>query len=137
MKSSGKATALRHPTGWRWRFFGWLVLFRPEFLFLPQLEGSSDDLHLVGILARHPEPLPLHKHELDVVMGIVAQMHEDAKLDAFATEVQALLRHQLCALLVRIGIVRRRHVAEHLTVQSELQRFRSPKSGMESIHIGS
>jgi AraC-like DNA-binding protein len=103
---------------------GWLVLFRPEFLFLPQLEGTSDDLHLASILASHPEPLTLHKHELHVAMAIVAQMHEDSKLDTSATEVQALLRHQLCALLVRIGIVRRRQVAEHLTLQSELQRFR-------------
>lgn len=104
---------------------GWLVLFRPEFLFLPQLEGSTDDLHLVRILAGPPEHLTLNKHELRLALSIVAQMHEDSTTDAFATEVRALLRHQLCALLVRIGVVRRRQVDECLTLQSELQRFRS------------
>lgn len=104
---------------------GWLVLFRPEFLFLPQLEGSTDDPHLVRILAGPPEHLTLNKHELRLALSIVAQMHEDSTTDAFATEVRALLRHQLCTLLVRIGIVRRRQVDECLTLQSELQRFRS------------
>jgi len=103
---------------------GWLVLFRPEFLFLSQLDGSTDDLHLVSILAGQSEHLTLHKHELLLAMSIVTQMHEDTKIDGFTTEVQSLLRHQLCALLVRIGIVRRRQVPEHLTLHSELQRFR-------------
>src|ERR1700730_13347606 len=41
---------------------GWLVLFRPEFLFLPQSQGSADDLHLAGILAGLPGHLTLHEH---------------------------------------------------------------------------
>jgi AraC-like DNA-binding protein len=104
---------------------GWLVLFRPEFLFLPQSEGGADDLHLAGILAGLPGHLTLHEYELHRAMGVVAQMHEDSRIDALATGIQALLRHQLCALLMRIGILHRRQVDERLTLPSELQRFRS------------
>jgi AraC-like DNA-binding protein len=103
---------------------GWLVLFRPEFLFLPQSEGSADDLRLVTILAGLPGHLTLHKHELHLAMGIVAQMHEDSKIGVFAAEVQALLRYQLSALLMRIGIVHRQQEDERPTLPSELQRFR-------------
>jgi AraC-like DNA-binding protein len=106
---------------------GWLVLFRPEFLFPPgRARGrGTAELDLVAVLAGLPMHLRLAEPDFKLVCGMLERMHEDARLGGPMPEVNALLRHQLCALLLRLGQAQRRQ-EEGLPVAApaELQRFR-------------
>ena len=81
---------------------GWMVLFRPEFV-LPS--PAVPDLRMAVGLDRLGEQLSLRDHELRVVTAAIGQMREDADLDAPPPDVHALLRYQLYALLLRLGIL--------------------------------
>lgn len=108
---------------------GWLVLFRPEFLFMPSARastGSTAELNLVGTLAGLPPHLALTPAELRLFKGVLARMHADSGLAAPAVEIHALLRHQLCTLLVRLGLAHRRMQEEgrlRPAAPAELHRF--------------
>lgn len=106
---------------------GWLVLFRPEFLFTPSAGGTSGklaELNLVRVLAALPRHLALPEAEARVVRAVLSRMHADSKLEAPVSEVHALLRHQLSALLIRLSMAQR-HQEDLLPVAaSELRRFR-------------
>lgn len=106
---------------------GWVVLFRPEFLFAPTAgasSGKSEETNVVGILAGLPAHLILHEAESRLVRAAFAQIHADAKLDAAMPEIHALLRHQLGALLIRLYLAQRHHENLRPTVPSETDRFR-------------
>lgn len=105
---------------------GWLVLFRPEFLFSPG--GARDrmtaELNLVALLASLPVQLRPAEHEFKVIRGVLERMHEDARIGGPPHEVSALLRHQLCALLLRLARAQRRQEERQPAVApAELQRF--------------
>jgi AraC-like DNA-binding protein len=106
---------------------GWLVLFRPEFLFTPFPDAASSkvaDLNLVGVLAALPQHLALPGAEARLVRAALSRMHSDSKLEAPAPEVNALLRHQLSALLIRLCMAGRRHESLGRAPPAELHRFR-------------
>ena len=101
---------------------GWLVLFRPEFLFAPPSGASSDrtlEVNLIGILAELPRHLPLPTAEFRIFRDAISQMHADSKREGLMAEIHALLRHQLCALLIRLhvgsGLGRICKLQRHLT----------------------
>lgn len=100
---------------------GWMILFRPEFL-LPS-RAEAPDLKLVVGLERLPEHLPLRAHELRSVTDAIAQMQEDAGIDASPKDVHALLRYQLYALLLRLSIVHDRQEPRAGASARVLQRF--------------
>lgn len=108
---------------------GWLVLFRPEFLFMPSARasaGSTAELNLVGILAGLPRHLALAPAEFRLFRSVLAQMHADSQLAAPAAQTHALLRHQLCTLLVRLDLAHRRMQEEgrqRTAAPAELHRF--------------
>jgi AraC-like DNA-binding protein len=102
----------------------WLVLFRPEFLFMPLTPGTVSDLNPVAVLASLPEHLPLQEHEYRLVRSVASQMHEDSKADTPAAEVHALIRHQLWALLLRLNMVHRQQETHLNKSPAELHRFK-------------
>lgn len=105
---------------------GWLVLFRPEFLFSRGngRERVTGEVNLVALLAGMPAHLRLAEAEFKLIRGALERMHEDARSDGPPQEVNALLRHQLCALLLRLARAQRRQEEGQPAVAPvELQRF--------------
>lgn len=122
----GSLLALRpgqtHNFGLEEEWDGWMILFRPEFL-LPS-PGAAPDLKLMVGLERLPEQLSLGDHELHRVTDAIAQMREDAGIDAPPKEVHALLRYQLYALLLRLSIFHDRQEVRAEASAHSLQRFK-------------
>lgn len=106
---------------------GWVVLFRPEFLFAPPSGGSSDrtiEVNLIGILAELPRHLPLPTAEFRLFRDAVSSMHADSKRQGLMAEIHALLRHQLCTLLIRLHMAQRHREDLQAAAPSDLRRFR-------------
>lgn len=101
---------------------GWNVLFRPEFV-LP-VSTTSQDLKFALDLERLREHMVLSPQELSTVTGLIQQMREDTLIDASQEEVNALLRHQLHSLLVRLSILQGRQQAQESLISPAMQRFR-------------
>lgn len=101
---------------------GWMVLFRPEFILS---SPTVPDLKLAVGIDGLPEHLSLRGREMRIVADTIARMQEDAGIEAPRTEVSALLRHQLYALLLRLGILCERQVARPGVGAGAVQRFRS------------
>lgn len=102
---------------------GWLVLFRPEFLFPLQSTQKSDDLDLVSILLSLPDHLALQELEYRMVTDVMSQMFDDSTNQASPTERNALIRYQLSALLLRIEILHRQQLLQKHASLLEAQRF--------------
>lgn len=100
---------------------GWMVLFRPEFIVS---SPSVPDLKIAVGLDRLDEHLSLREHELRIVTDAIVQMREDARIEAPPTEVHSLLRYQLYALLLRLGILYGRQEAGSGAGARALQRFK-------------
>jgi AraC-like DNA-binding protein len=101
---------------------GWLVLFRPEQLFATQSKVGK--LELAQAVAELPVRLALDAAEARWVQGVMAQMHLDGRLQASKPEVQALLLHQLCAVLLRLVLAHQQQRSDGDARPSELDRFR-------------
>jgi AraC-like DNA-binding protein len=123
---------------------GWLVLFRPEFLFSRgnARERVTAEVNLVALLAGLPAHLRLAEPEFKLIRGMLERMHEDSRSDGPPQEVNALLRHQLCALLLRLARVQRRQEQSRPAVAPlELQRFQRFRDMVEQSfrrwhHVG-
>lgn len=100
---------------------GWNVLFRPEFV-LP-VSGATRSLQLAVDLQRLPEHLVLGSQHLRTVTQSIEQLHADARLEAPFDEVNALLRHQLHALLTRLSILHGRQQTQEPMMSAAMQRF--------------
>jgi len=101
---------------------GWLVLFRPEQLFASQDKVRKSGL--VQAVAELPVQLTLDDAEARLVRGAMEQMHLDGCLQAGKPEVQALLLHQLCTLLLRLVLAHQQQRSDGNATPSELDRFR-------------
>ncbi len=101
---------------------GWIVLFRPEFI-LPA-SASARDLKLAVDLGQLPEHIALDGSELRSLTRALEQMREDSHCDASLDDVHALLRHQLHALLARLGILQGRRPPQEPAISPKLQRFK-------------
>ena len=101
---------------------GWNALFRPEFV-LP-VSGAARSLQLAVDLARLPAHMALRGKELRTVIRSIEQMHADAQLEAPLDDLNALLRHQLNALLTRLSILHGRQQAHEPVMSPALQRFK-------------
>lgn len=105
---------------------GWLVLFRPEQLFASQ--DKMGKLGLVQAVAELPVQLMLDDAEARLVQGTMAQMHLDGRLQTGKPEVQALLLHQLCTVLLRLVLTHQQQSSDGSAKPSELDRFRKFRS---------
>jgi AraC-like DNA-binding protein len=103
---------------------GFLVLFRPEFLFPSQATAPNAGIEFAAGLEWLPEHFFLHEHERRVVIGAIVQMRKDCRIEAPPEQLHALLRHQLYALLLRLAILHGRRQAHGSTTSVGLQRFR-------------
>lgn len=101
---------------------GWLVLFRPEQLFASQDKVKNPGL--VQAVAELPVQLTPDDAEARVLQQSMAQMHLDGRLQASKPEVQALLLHQLCTLLLRLVMAHQQQRSDGNARPSELDRFR-------------
>ena len=122
----GSLLALRpgqaHNFGRNGDWDGWIVLFRPEFV-LP-VSGTTRSLQLAVDLQRLPGHLALRGKELRNIIRSIEQMRADAQLDAPHDDVNALLRHQIHALLTRLCILHGRQQGQEPVTSPALQRFR-------------
>ena len=103
---------------------GWLVLFRPEFLFPLKAVVAIDDLETYGSLEALPMSLSLSRIEHRAIVQSIVQMSNDAKLRAPPKQLDGLLRQQLYALLMRLHLFQHGHANSKEVVSINLQRFR-------------
>jgi len=108
---------------------GWIVLFRPEFL-LPA-SAPAHDLKLAVDLESLAAHLHLQGDELRSVVAAIAQMQEDATIDALAEDLHALLRYQLHALLSRLRLIHGQQEARDPLNSRALQRFKRFRQTVE------
>lgn len=101
---------------------GWLILFRPEQLFASQDKVKKPGL--IQAVAELPVQLALDDAEARVLQQSITQMHLDGRLQASKPEVQALLLHQLCAVLLRLVLAHQQQRSDGNARASELDRFR-------------
>ncbi|MGL1835108.1 AraC family transcriptional regulator [Rhodocyclaceae bacterium SMB388] len=101
---------------------GWIVLFRPEFVV--PASTASRDLKFDVDQKRLPEHFVLTDNELRTVTRSIEQMRADTQLSGPLDDVHGLLRHQLHALLTRLGILQGRQQARDPVVSPALQRFK-------------
>jgi AraC-like DNA-binding protein len=126
----GQVNRFGSMTGWK----GWTLVFRAELLHSGSASSPQEDLEHF----RNAADLPVHLRVGGVVRRAVTasfeQMAEDSTMEAPSPVVNALLRHQLQALLIRL------HLAHALTTRSArvepalLQRFRRFRAAVERDH---
>jgi AraC-like DNA-binding protein len=126
----GQVNRFGSMTGWN----GWALVFRAELLKSGSASSPQEDLELF----RNASDLPVHLHVGGVVRRAVTasfeQMAEDSRMEAQSPVVNALLRHQVQALLIRL------HLAHALTTRAAriepalLQRFRRFRAAVERDH---
>lgn len=109
-----------HSFGLQQDWDGWMVLFRPEFI---QSAQPLPDLGIAVGADRLDEHLSLHDDELRMATEATFRMREDAKLNAPPTDVHALLRYQLYALLLRLKILHGRKEVRSGASARTLKRF--------------
>jgi AraC-like DNA-binding protein len=111
---------------------GWMVLFRAEFL--PSETQTTSDLLPALALDRLPDHLSLSNADFQAVSESISRMRLDAESDAPSKDVHALLRYQLCALLVRMTILQDRHVETAVARTPGIQRFARFRTLLEQNH---
>ena len=100
---------------------GWMVLFRSEFL-PSDAQTTADLLPALG-LDGLPEHMVLAPPDFDATQEVIARMRQDATRTAPPQDVHALLRYQLCAILLRLCIVDVHRIAAEAQRSQGLQRF--------------
>ena len=100
---------------------GWMVLFRSEFL-PSDAQTSADLLPALG-LDGLPEHMVLAPPDFEATREMIARMRQDATRTAPPQDVHALLRYQLCAILLRLCIVDGHRIAAEPPRSQGLQRF--------------
>jgi AraC-like DNA-binding protein len=113
---------------------GWMVLFRAEFL--PSDAQTTVDLLPVLGLDRLPDHLSLSPADFQAVSEAITRMQQDAAIAAVPKDVHALLRYQLCALLLRLTILKDQHVGTAVSRTPGVQRFARFRRLVEQNYAG-
>ena len=113
---------------------GWMVLFRAEFL-PSETQTTADLLPALG-LDRLPDHLSLSTGDFEAISEVITRMRLDAESDASPKDVHALLRYQLCALLVRLTILQDQHVEAAVARTPGIQRFAKFRRLVEQNYAG-
>lgn len=117
----GKAHSFGEAEDWD----GWMVLFRPEFLWAgvatqdPALANGLDGLD------GWPTRWDLDSDSARVITQTIAQMHQDTQTSAASLHAHALLRYQLYALLTRLRMAHEQQSAQRTPPTRRLQRFKA------------
>ena len=86
--------------------------------------NSSDDLDLVTVLQGFPKHFVLQQPEYRLVTDTMLRMFEDSKSQAPPSELNALIRYQLSALLLRINMTHRQKLVQEHASLLEVHRFK-------------
>jgi AraC-like DNA-binding protein len=113
---------------------GWMVLFRAEFL-PSETQTAADLLPAIG-LDRLPDHLSLSTGDFQAVSEVITRMRIDAESDAAPQDVHALLRYQLCSLLLRLTILRDQHLETEIARTPGVQRFAKFRRLVEENYTG-
>jgi AraC-like DNA-binding protein len=123
----GQVHRFGNMTGWT----GWLLVFRSEFLHPRDAAIPVGELELF----RQVEALPTKLRTTGVVRQAVTEtferMADDSKRPADAHALNALLRSQLHALLIRLHLVRAQSMPDERFEPTVLQRFRRYRTAVE------
>ena len=105
---------------------GWMVLFRPEFLWAapPAVHAQAPVDGLEGLDGLPPQ-WALDGSTAQVVAHTIAQMHHDTQTSAASLQAPALLRYQLYALLTRLRMAHEQQSAQRAAPGRALQRFKA------------
>jgi AraC-like DNA-binding protein len=116
--------------GWN----GWLLVFRSDLLLSTEASPSRQDLDLF----RDAADLPVHLHVTgdvrQAVTGSFERMAADSTWPAPARAINALLRHQLQALLIRLHLAHAVAARTSTIEPALLQRFRRFRTTVEREH---
>ena len=115
----GKAHSFGDTQDWD----GWMVLFRPEFLWAaaPAAQAQTPIDGLDGL----PTAWALGSDSAPVIAHAIAQMHQDTQTHAASLHAHALLRYQLYALLTRLRMAHEQQSAQPAPPGRALQRFKA------------
>lgn len=113
---------------------GWMVLFRAEFL-PPETQTTVDVLPVLG-LDRLPDHLSLSAADFAAVSEAIARMQDDAASAAPPKDLNALLRYELCALLLRLAILHDQHMGTDIARSPGVQRYARFRRLVEQNHAG-
>ena len=113
---------------------GWMVLFRGEFL-PSETQTTADLLPALG-LDRLPDHLALSVADFHAVSEVITRMQLDATIESVPKDVHALLRYQLCALLMRLTILQDRQVGAQDARTPGVQRFARFRKLVEQNYAG-
>lgn len=100
---------------------GWMVLFRSEFL-PSEAQTATDLLPALG-LDRLPEHMVQASPDFEATQEAIARMRQDSTRTAPPKDIHALLRYQLCALLLRLCILHDQKSGAEAAGSQGLQRF--------------
>lgn len=103
---------------------GWLVIFRPEFLLPKHAASVLSTVQMSDVLASLPACQSVPRTALSAMLATIAQIRADAQALGGAAELQGLLRHQLCALLLRHAAFSRSSVDAQAVAPASWQRFK-------------
>jgi len=110
---------------------GWLIVYRPEFLLPLGNIANLDELSMVGSLENLPNWLDLSESEHAAALSAVIQMSNDSRLAAPVADINALLRHQLYALLLRLQLSQQQRECGICVSPLSLQRFKRFRQAIE------
>lgn len=111
---------------------GWMVLFRAEFL--PSETQTAPNLPPALAMDRLPDHLSLSAEDFDAASALIARMRLDAAIQAAPRDIHALLRYQLCALLLRLSILQDGAVSGAAARSQGVQRFARFRRLVEQNH---
>ncbi len=126
----GQVHSFGNDEGWD----GWMVLFRAEFL-PSETQTTADLLPALG-LDRLPDHLTLSAVDFQAVSEVITRMMVDTASDGSPQDIHALLRYQLCALLLRLTILQDQHVRTASARTPGVQRFAKFRRLMEQNYAG-
>jgi AraC-like DNA-binding protein len=124
----GQVHSFGRTDGWD----GWLVLFRSEFL--PSASQSLSELLPVLGLDRLPDQMRLAETDFLAVATTLGQMLDDTRSTAPPEQLHALLRNQLCAVLLRLTILHDQRDVAAPGGRSWMQRFTRFRALVEQNH---
>ncbi len=110
---------------------GWLLMFRSELLQPRERTASVAELAVSQLLEEMPVHRGLSASDLQTVTDCVARMFQDTQLACAAEWVQALLRSQLDALLIRLCLIQEHDAQARGAAPVLMQRFRRYRLAVE------
>ncbi|MEO8040694.1 MAG: AraC family transcriptional regulator [Betaproteobacteria bacterium] len=115
------------PAAWE----GWIVIFRPEFLLPLRSSAALSEFRAQGSLDSLPGHLRLGREDHAAVAECLARMHADGISGGADGGTNALLRHQLYAVLLRLFLLHGRREPPQRRSPVAVDRFKRFQAAVE------